>query len=187
MGRHTEAIREAESARELDPLSLIIVAGLGMRFYYARRYDQAMTILWKTLEMERNFSRAYEYLGRIFNASGNHEQAIANYLTGIRLSDKNPSLVSGLACAYALGDRRADAVELLEELEEMSNRRYVPPYLIAAIYARLAEGKQAFDFLERGYQQHDTWLAWLNVDPALDSLRSDPRFQDLVRRMDFPQ
>ena len=187
MGRHTEAIREAACARELDPLSLIVVAGLAMRFFYAREYDQAEAILRKTLEMESNFPIVYEYLGRVLMASGSPEQAIANYLIAIRLIGRVPILVSELASAYALGSERTDSLKLLDELVELSNRSYVPPFLIAGIYAQLAEREQAFDCLERGYQQHDPWLAWLNVEPRIDPLRSDPRFRDLLRRMNFPQ
>jgi eukaryotic-like serine/threonine-protein kinase len=187
MGRHTEAIREAACASELDPLSLIVVGGLGMRFFYAREYDQAEAILRKTLEMESNFPMAYEYLARVFLASGSPEQAIANCLIAIRLIGRAPILVSELASAYALGSERNESLKLLDELVELSNRSYVPPFLIAGIYAQLAEWEQAFDCLERGYQQHDPWLAWLNVEPRIDPLRSDPRFQDLLRRMNFPQ
>ena len=84
---------------------------------------------------------------------------------------------------YAVSGRRIEALKVLDELNELSKRRYVSSYRVAAIHLGLGEKEQAFEWLERAYEEHDAWLVWLKVDPVLDDLHADPRFTDLVRRV----
>ena len=89
--------------------------------------------------------------------------------------------------AYAMAGKRGEALKMLEELKQLSNRRYVPPSGMATVYVGLGEKDQAFEWLEKAYEERDRWLVFLKVDASLDPLRSDPRFQDLLRRMNLPE
>jgi serine/threonine-protein kinase len=186
IGRHDEAFAEAERALNLDPLSLIINAGLGLRYYYARQYDRAMRQLRKTLEMDPNFAIAHEYLGRTYQQMDKYGEAIEEYQKGEMLSGGSPLFVAGLASACALAGEISRALKLLDELNELSKKRYVSPYLLAIGYLTLGDKDQAFQWLEKAHQERDGWLSFLKVEPKHDSLRSDPRFQTMLRNMNFP-
>jgi serine/threonine protein kinase/tetratricopeptide (TPR) repeat protein len=187
MGRHEEAVAEAKRAQELDPLSLIINAGLAMRFYYMRQYDRAIEQLRKTLEMDPNFVVAHEYLGRAFEQKGMYSEALEEFELGKTLSRGGAAFPARLGRAYALAGRKDAALQMLRELSELATKRYVSPFQFAMVSTAMGDNDQAFRWLEKAYRDRDTWLAWCKVDPMLDSLRDDPRFQDLLRRMNFPR
>jgi tetratricopeptide (TPR) repeat protein len=114
------------------------------------------------------------------------KEAIAEFQTAIRQSDGSPIYVAAIGHAYATEGRKSEALKVLDQLKELSKRRYVSAYWIAQIYAALGEKEQAFEWLRKAYEERSVWMVYLKVDPGLDPLRSDPRFQELVRRMNFP-
>ncbi|MGB7926266.1 MAG: protein kinase [Pyrinomonadaceae bacterium] len=184
MGRHKEALTQIKQARELDPLSLIINSVEGWLYYLARQPDQAIEQCRKVIEMDQNFSVVHVYLGRAFAFKGEYEQAIAELQKAIQL-DEDPWTIASLGHTYAIAGKREEALKLLSRLKELSTRRHVSPYHIAAIHAGLNEKEQAFQWLEKAYKQREQSLIFLKVDPLMDNLRSDSRFADLLRRVGF--
>jgi TolB-like protein/Flp pilus assembly protein TadD len=187
MGRHDEAIAEIKRAQQLDPLSLIINAVVGLRFRSARRYDEAIEQLRKTLEMDPNFAMAHFLLGGVYKQKGQYESAIAEYQKGRSASGGSVHLLAALGRAYAAAGKRRKALKILGELKELSKRRYVSASFVASIYVALGEKDQALEWLEKGYRDRDAAMVGLNWVPTFDPLRSDPRFEDLLRRMNFPK
>ena len=186
MGRLNEALREVRRALELDPLSLISNTDVGLGFLLARQYDQAIEQCQKSLEMDPNFIVAHEYLGRAYLEKSMFEESIAEFQKAITLSGGKTRFKAFLGNAYAASQRRGEALKLLHELQEFPTQRYVSSYDIATIYIGLGEKERAFEWLGKAYEERSCFLLWLKVDPIFDTLRSDPRFQDLLRRMNIP-
>ncbi len=187
-GRHNEAIAERKLAQELDPLSLIINFELGLAFYYARDYDRAIEQFQKTLELDPDFPPAQQFLPSAYEQKGMYGEAIAGFEKATLTGGNEWSLTrGGLGHVYAVLGRKSEALAVLDELKQLSAQEYVPATSIAIIYAGLGEKDQAFTWLEKGYQEHAFQMQWLNEEPRWDSLRSDPRFADLVRRVGLPQ
>jgi len=186
LARHDEALREIEEARKLDPLSVRINANVGLVLYFARRYDAAIEQVRKALELEPNDEASHEYLGWAYLQKGMHQEAVAEFQKAANQRSGALAPLAGLAEAYAIAGKRDDAHRLLNQLKALSGQTHVVPYLIADIYVGLGEREEAFAWLERAFEAHDPPLVWLKVDPDLDPLRSAPRFQDLLRRMNFP-
>jgi TolB-like protein/Tfp pilus assembly protein PilF len=185
MGRFDEAIAELKRAQALDPLSLIINADLGEVYIWARQYDKAIEQLRKTIEMDQSFYYAHWRLGVAYEMKGSLQQAIAEYQSARELND-DPWVLALLGHAYAISGKKDEALKTLDKLRETSKQRYVSEYAFAAVYAGLGEKDQAFQWLEKGYEDRNDLLIQLNVDPLFDNLRSDPRFADLVRRIGLP-
>lgn len=183
MARFDEAVLEQRRAQDLDPLSLSINASLGLLSLYARQHDQAIDQFRKTLEMDHNFPLAHLGLGEAYEQKGMYDEAVAEFQAAIALSGGSPVMVAALGHAYAISDRRGEAQKVLDELKELSKRRYVAPFDVAMVYAGLGEKDQAFEWLQRAYEERDDWLTFLKVEPRADTLRSDPRFQDLLQRV----
>ena len=112
-----------------------------------------------------------------------HQEAILELHKASVLSGEDHAKLAALGHAYAFSGRRAEATKILEKLEEMSKRSYVPPYDFALIFAGLGEKDKAFEWLQKAYEDRSAYLVYLNVEPIWDSLRSDPRFTDLLQRM----
>jgi TolB-like protein/DNA-binding winged helix-turn-helix (wHTH) protein/Tfp pilus assembly protein PilF len=183
MERFDEAMVEMKHAQELDPLSLIINTNVGWVFYFRRQYDQAIEQFRKTLEMDPNFTSAHVKLGWAYEQKGMYEEAIGEFQTV--LTRIGGDVLTELGHAYAVAGQRDEATKIIVELRERAKQPYVSPYLVATIYAGLGDKVQAFEWLEKSYKNRCGWLAWLKVDPKLDSLRSDQRFADLLRRVGF--
>ena len=186
LGRHEEAIAEAKRATELDPLSLIINVTLGNALYYARRYDQAIEQYRKALEMNPDFVPGHWGLAIAYAQEARFDEAISEAEKVVFITRRDAGAVALLATLHALAGKRSEARKLLDEVQDLSKRAYFQPSNIARIYAALQERDQAFTWLEKGYQGRDGGLLWFFADPASDLLRDDPRFQDLQRRMKFP-
>ena len=186
MGRSEEAFAEIKRAQELDPLSLTISAGVGRLLGVARQYDRAIEQLQKTIEMDPNFVRARFDLGLMYAESGRYDEALAEFQSAISISGSTIEILPALGFTYGLAGKRTEALKVLEELNEQSKRRHVSAFLIAVVYIGLGEKNQALDWLEKAREEHNNSLPFLNVDPLFDSLRSDPRFQDLLRRIGLP-
>ncbi len=183
LGRHTEALTEAKRAQAQDPLSLIITSLLGRYYYHARQYDQAIEQCRKALEIDPNFWVAHLFLGKAYERKALYEEAIAEFQ---KAGSVTIEASTDIGYVYAVSGHRHEALKVLDKLTQLSKRRYVPSYHIARIYAGLGEKDEAFAWLEKAYAQRDGWLNWLRVDPTLDSLRSDPRFTSLLRRVGLP-
>jgi serine/threonine-protein kinase len=186
LGRFDQAIAEVRRARELDPLSLIINSSAGIIFYSARKYDQAILAFKNALDMEYDFRVAHYYLGLVYVEKGAFEEGIAELQIAVDISERNPRYLSGLGKAYAAAGKRGDALAILDELEEMAERRYVQSINIAEVYGDLGEKDQAFAWSEKAYEARDWDILTLKMGPRFDSLRDDPRFHDLLRRIGLP-
>ena len=186
MGRHEEAIAEVRKAQGLDPLSLIINSTAGEAFRFARRYDQALEHYRKALEIDPNFAGVHEYLGRAYVEMGEYEKAISELQKALSLSGGSPGITAELAHAYAVAGKKREALKILDELDATSKRRYVSPFLRAHIYTGLGDSDRAFYWLERAYEDRSNLMTRLKVDPRFDPLRSDPPFQNLLRRIGLP-
>jgi TolB-like protein/tetratricopeptide (TPR) repeat protein/DNA-binding winged helix-turn-helix (wHTH) protein len=183
MGRYSEALAEERRALELDPTSVRYAASVGWVLYYARRYDEALVELHKALEMDRTFEPALEWLGLTYLKLEKYQQAIDIFEQALRLHPNAITLKAHLGQAYALSGRDADARRLLKELEHLSASRYINPYDMAIIYTGLGDKDRAFANLDKAFVAHSSQMPKLKVEPQLDTLRSDPRFQDLVSRV----
>ncbi len=184
MGRHDEAVAEVRVALDLDPLSVIIHTALGDVLFYARRYDESIATYGRALELDPDFVAGHTDLARALEHSGRIEEAIKSYEKGILLAGNSiadPSI--GLANALAVGGRRQEALDVLEELKRRRERQYVSPWGLASIYARLGDAGAALEWLERAYDEHDSTLVWLKVHPRFDALRTDSRFTALLEKM----
>jgi TolB-like protein/class 3 adenylate cyclase/Tfp pilus assembly protein PilF len=183
LGRFEEAIAEGKRAVELDPLSPIINADLGQNLCSARRYDEAIAQLRKTLEIDPTFYYAHYNLGIALQVKGDVPAAIAEYKKAQQLSDDLfvPVL---LASARAKSGDKDAAVRLLAELEELSQHRYVPAYSRTLLYLSLGNRDEAIRQLEQAVAGHDGLsINLIKVDPLLDPLRVDPRFEALVQKV----
>ncbi|HSB26356.1 MAG TPA: winged helix-turn-helix domain-containing protein, partial [Pyrinomonadaceae bacterium] len=176
MGRFDEALAEMRRALELDPLSLEKTSGIGEIFYLERRYDEAIEQYRKALEIDSNSGFTHWALGRPLLAQGKYNEAIAEFQKSIPLSGDSPDEPAELARAYALAGRRGEALKIIEELNRLAERKHVGPTVLASIYAALGDKDQAFVFLNKAFEQRDTLLIVLKVEPMFDPLRSDPRF-----------
>jgi TolB-like protein/Tfp pilus assembly protein PilF len=177
--RHDEAYTEGNRARELDPLTPSF-SWLTLQ----RRYDQALEGLKKALEMGQGNAFVYVQLGVSYAGKGQYAEAIAAYREAIKLGDDSPDTLILLGCAYAMAGEQDQAQAILKRLK--ARREYVSPGALAVLYVALGDPERALELLERAYVEHDNQLHNLAVHPHLDPLRSDPRFQDLLRRVDLP-
>ena len=183
MGRHEESIKEIKRALELDPLSLTINTVLGNQFYHARRYDQAIEHHLKTLEMNPNNWHTRWSLGMAYTQKRMFKEAIAELEKAITLSGRNAFVLATLGYAYGLTGRKDDAMKILDEVMNQSKQRYVAPFAFIQIHTGLGNKEQAFQWLEKAYQERSATMAWLGVDIMLDGLSSDSRFTELMKKM----
>ena len=186
MGRHVEAIARIKNSQELDPLSLIISVAIGRDFYMARRYDDALEQLRRTVELDPNYPVTYWVLGLLLTKMGRYELAIAEGEKGVKLSGGSPLMNAALAQAFATAGRREKAIQILEDLTDLAKQKYVAPYFFAGIHVGLGEDDRAIEYLEKSYEENSHWLIYLHLDPSMDALRSNPRFQALSRRVGLP-
>ncbi|MGB7063270.1 MAG: protein kinase [Candidatus Zixiibacteriota bacterium] len=184
MGRHEESIAEVKRATELDPLSLIINAVVGEVYYFARQYDQAIEASQRVIEMDPSFVVAHFLLAFPYAQKAMYDEAIAEAQKAMDLAGgRIPLFVAQLGTIYSYSGKRDEAEKVLDQLHELSKQRYVSPFYIALIYVGIGQKDQAFEWLEKAYDEHDHALETLKVDPMLDSVRSDPRFTELLKRM----
>ncbi len=180
-GRNSAAIAEMRKAEHLDPLSLIISADMAEILLVAHQNDEAIEQSRRTIDMDPNFAIAYFELGQAFVQKHSYSEAIAEFKKAIELSGGSISARANLAYAYALSDKRKEAVRILNDLKTGSARNASE---IALMYVGLGEKDQAMAWLEKAYDEH--FNPSILVRPAFDPLRSDPRFQDLVHRVGLP-
>jgi adenylate cyclase len=183
LGQFEEAIAEGRRSVELDPLSVVINADLGQTFYYAHRYDESVRQLQKTLEIDPTSFYTHYTLGIALQGKGDLSGAIAEYEKAKQLSDNNlVSTLSAAAKAQA-GDKDA-ALRMLNDLDKISQHTEVLGYWRALLYLGLDNKDEALHWLEQSYEERDgSNINWIKVDPLLDSLRGDPRFEALVQKV----
>jgi serine/threonine-protein kinase len=186
MKRTEESIRAGRRALELDPVDLANVSHEGWSYIFTREYDRAPAPLLKTIEMNPNFSLGHWYLGVDYELIGAPEKAIPEFEAAIRATDGNPSMIALLGHAHAVAGKRPEAEAVLRRLRDLSQQRYVPSYPVAVIYAAMGQRDEAFRWLEKAWEERDSWMAYLGTDPRLDNLRRDARFAGLMKRMNLP-
>jgi len=187
-GRRDEALAELEKIRALDsayPLASIDESGV---YYYQRDYKSLVESGQKAVAANPANWTSHYFLAVGYQGSGHPEQALSEYQRAVDLSQGDSDAMAGLAHAYTAMGKRAEAEEILGELQRHSKTSYVSSYMIAAIYAGLGQKGKAFEFLEKAYQERSPDIAFaLKADLRVDTLRQDPRFLDLLRRVKFPQ
>jgi serine/threonine-protein kinase len=183
MERLDEASILLKRALELDPLSLMISTVVGLGLYWARQYDEALDQYRRTLEMDPNFSLAYLFQGFNFVGKEMWKEAIASLKRFVALSMNSPIGIGHLGLAYALSGQTDEALKMLDELNELSKKRYVSSLYKALIYGGLGKKDQAFEYLDKAYDERESWMATLKTAPFMDSLRSDPRYEVLLKKI----
>jgi serine/threonine protein kinase/tetratricopeptide (TPR) repeat protein len=186
MGRPLEAIAEMKKSQTLDPLSLIINVAIGWANYMARRYDEALEQLLQTVELDPNYPVTCWILGLLYRATGRYELAITEGEKGAKLSGGSPVMRAALAHSYGKAGRTKEALQILDDLTKLANHKYVASHFFAGIHIGLGENNRALEYLEKSYEEHSHWLIYLHIDPSMDDLRNDPRFQDLLMRVGLP-
>jgi tetratricopeptide (TPR) repeat protein len=186
MGKHAEVVSRMKKGQELDPLSLIINVAVGWAFYNARRYDEGIEQLRRTIELDPNYPVTYWILGLLLRKTACHELAMTEGEKGVKLSGGSPLMRAALAHTFAAAGRATEAVQMLDELTELATHRYVAPYFFAGIHAGLGDNDRAIEYLEKAYEEHSHWLIYLHMDPSMDGLRDIPRFQNLLHRVGLP-
>ena len=184
--RFDESITEIRRAEELDPLSSVIVTEVGACLLLARRYDEASAQFKKTLALDPGFYYVHVYLGWVFNAKGMYREAIDEFRKALEMN-KDPTATAFLALSLAKSGQREEAKKLLEELKSESSRRYVPAYCFAIAHLALGDKDEVFAWLEKDITERSTWNLVYGVTPELDELRDDPRFKDMLKRLNLPE
>jgi TolB-like protein/Tfp pilus assembly protein PilF len=186
MGCYEEGYIELQRAIRLEPFSIMMHVILAYVHLCDRRNDQAIEVYEKALELDPNFAHAYTGLGIAYLKKAMPDPAIASHRRAVELSQGGSFFVTFLGSAYAAGGYRDEAQQILKQLQDRARQEYVTPYGVSRILAALGEKDEALDWLEKGYQERAAGMAYLMVDWGFDNLRSHPRFQDLLRRMNFP-
>ncbi|MGA9883400.1 MAG: protein kinase [Candidatus Acidiferrales bacterium] len=186
MGRHEEAIVRMRKSRELDPLSLIISVAIGWAYYMARRYDDAIEQLRRAIELDPNYPVIYWILGLTLRKMGRFEQVISEGEKGVMLSGGSPLIRAALAQTFGAAGKKEEAIRILDDLASLAKQKYIAAYCFAGIHAGLGEGDRAIEYLEKSFEEHSHWLIYLHIDPGMDGLRSNPRFQELLRLVGLP-
>jgi serine/threonine protein kinase/tetratricopeptide (TPR) repeat protein len=186
LGRLEEAKAELKKAKALDPLSQPINSSVGLQLYFARQYDSAIQQFKETLDLDPNFVPAQHALEAAYAQSGMFREAVGERQKVLTLSG-NPDLAAAIGEDYRKSGYAGVLESSLEGLKEVSKQRYVSPYSIAQIHARLQAKDQALAWLEQAFSERDSQLTYVKVDPAFDEIRSDPHFQQLLQRLALPQ
>jgi serine/threonine-protein kinase len=183
LGRHNEAIAEAERALEFDPQSLVVHVAVGDVLFYAREYERSMDYYRRSLEIDPDFDSGHTDLARSLEHVGRFEEALAEFLKAQPLREGQPPPSTGVAIYYARVGRRDEAEAVIGRLLKLAESRFVSPYGLASYHAVVGDNPRALDWLERAYEQRDGTLVWIKVHPRLDGLRGEPRFRDLLAKM----
>jgi len=189
--RFSESMAEAQRAQELDPLSPEILTQVGNVYLLTRRYDESIAQYHKALDLNLNLPLVRALLSWAYAMKRMYPQALAEYDKipdpDKSVSTENQFVAGVLGWIYALSGRRADALRIAHQLQDLSTHAYVDFYFLAGIYAGLDNKDETFRLLEKACEQHSASIHYLAAEPAFDGIRSDPRYADLLRRMGLPQ
>ena len=185
MGRHAEALTEIKRAQELDPLRLNLRAGEGANLLRARRYDEAIAKLEEVIRLETDHFDAHFFLGLTYAMKGRYAEATAEYQKTMSIDKENSASLCYIGYSLAMSGKRGEALAVLNKLK--TTREYVSPAELAILYIGLGDKEGALAEFEKAYSAHDLQMQYLKVEPHHDSLRSDPRFADLLKRVGLPQ
>lgn len=183
MGRSREAIRQAQIAHDLDPLSLIGNTEVGWAFYSSRQYAPAVETFQSVIDLDQHFARAHTRLGMVYAAQHDFGAAIREFRKAQELSGPDAYVDGLLGYALARSGNTTSAQKLLASLMKRSHREYVPSFSMALICIGLHENDQALSWLQQSFQDRSTYLVYAKTDPLLDSVRTDPRFSNLIDQM----
>lgn len=178
--RYDESLRQAYAARDLDPFSLILNANLGWMLTTAGRYDEAIEHLTRTVALDPGYPQAHTRLAEALNSAGRYAEALSHVNEAVRLTNRSPNTLGQLATTYAKLGRTADARLVLDEVLALARHQYVPPASLFLVYEALGETETALDWLERSYDEHSNFMAYI---AHRRELRSNPRFQSMLRRV----
>ncbi|HSE35735.1 MAG TPA: protein kinase, partial [Blastocatellia bacterium] len=180
LGRFDDALTHIRNAQELDPLSLPINTNLGWLLYLARRYEEAIEQYLKTIDLDEGFPLAHRRLAQIYEITLRYSEADAEYQKALALSGEDIELITARGHFYAVVGETSKAREVLNELEGLAKSRYVPSYLVARIYLGLGDIDRLFELLYKALDERYGYLAYLDVEPMFDPIRTDPRYEALV-------
>ena len=186
LGRYEEAQVEARHALTISPAVPVVAQGAAQVSYLARRYEEAIVRAKYTLQLDSTYFLGYQRLGFAYSAEGRHAEALAALQHAARLAPHDVRQKGFLGYMYARNGQLEDASSVLKRLLELSSQRYVPPTSIAILYLGMGQHETAIEWLEHGYEDRDGDMVLLKVWPVLDPLRGKPRFESLLRRMNFP-
>ena len=186
MGRFDESIAEDKRALDLDPLSAAVNADLGWDLYMARRFDEAIEQLRKGIDLEPNYWVSHVLLGRCYEQQGKLREAVEEFEKAREIESSIPEVMAALGHGYAMSGRRTEALQIIHELQERSKKDFVPSFSIATVYLGLGMKEEAIQHIVKSYQEGSYYMIYLKVDPLLDSIRADPRFIDVMRRVGHP-
>ncbi|MBZ5563531.1 MAG: tetratricopeptide repeat protein [Acidobacteriia bacterium] len=184
MGRRDESLREAKRALELDPVSVNAYRAVAATYFWARQYDQSIEYIRKWIEIYPSSQEAYDWLKNVYWEKGMYDEAVAAFQKAATLDGASPKDIALWVHLYKVGRVRGVYRRLLAGA--LSARQVERSCGIASLYARLGEKDRAFEWLEKAYKEREVEMVFLRVSPNMDPIRSDPRFQDLLRRMNFP-
>jgi len=187
MGRFDEAVSESRRAVELEPLSAEYNTMLGMVYFYAKRFDEASAQLKKTIELEPNFWWAHNYLARVDLQAGKLPEAIERLERASRMEGATVEVFASLGYAYAISGRRDDAQKVIDLLKSPEKRIESDGWETAIVYTGLGDKAQALNYLEKEYATGGWMLDFLKIEPYFDPLRSEPRFKDLMKRINLSE
>jgi tetratricopeptide (TPR) repeat protein len=186
MGRHQEALQQAETARALDPLSPIIQTWVGLRYYFAGKYEEAIAEYRKALQLDPNFAPAHWHLGWAYEQTGRFEEAVTEAERALAIDEGQLLYLASLGHACAMAGMKTRARETLARLAQESATRHVSAYHVAVIHLALGDTSAGLDGLERAYEERSPWVGYLGVDPRVDPARAHPRFERLLRKTRLP-
>lgn len=186
-GRFHEAEMESMRALQTDPLSPIMNVHLGWHYFFTRDYDKSLEQLQKTLDLDPQYGLAYWYRGWVYEQKGMFAESLREMRKAQQLLKTNIVVEGDIGHLYAVSGQKREAAKTIAALKKKSADRYVNPFEIALIYVGLQDNTSAFQWLENAYRERSDMLVYLKVDPRLDPIRSDPRFENLVRRVGIPR
>lgn len=187
VGDFKKAEMEIRKALECDPLSITCNINLANIFYFSRQYDRAIEQVLGILELDPNPVQGHPIiLGLAYEQKNMHDEAIIEFKKALSFQTMESETLAYIGYSYAKSGRKEEAQKVLDELLEMSKQDYVEPFFIALVYTALGEKDEAFVWLEKGYEEHILTMGELKIDPMFDSLRNDPRFENLLQRIGPP-
>jgi len=192
LSRREEALGEIETTmaivQETDPHRLVAVhATRAQAYYFGREFERAVEECEKALQLDPSHFMLHYILGRAYRRLGKGTKAIAQFKAAQKSSGELPLVDAVLGLAYAVSGRKEQTQQLIDTFKAASRKRYVPPTYFAILYAGFGDKDQTLAWLEKGFQERADLLTWLNVEPMMDDVRSDPRFQNLIRRIGLVQ